>query len=135
MKRLVLESAARVALAVIVALLCLAAVVTYAHAGPLEETRYCTVTPHRNADGSISRRADVLRAFRDMYPCPSTGQTRGACPDWNIDHVIPLAVGGCDAVSNLQWLPTTIKRCAGRDCKDRWERWVYPRHMPRVDLE
>lgn len=133
MKRLVLESAARVALAVIVALLGLATVVTYAHAGPLEETRYCTVTPHRDADGSISRRADVLRAFRDLYPCPSTDQKRGACPGWNIDHVIPLAVGGCDAVSNLQWLPTAIKRCAGQACKDRWERWVYPKQMPRAD--
>lgn len=98
--------------------------------GPLEETRYCTVTPHRDADGSISRRADVLRAFRDLYPCPATGEKRGACPGWNIDHVIPLAVGGCDAVSNLQWLPTAIKRCAGEACKDRWERWVYLKQKP-----
>lgn len=104
-----------------------------AFAGPLEETRYCTITPARDADGSISRRADVLRAFRDLYPCPETGETRGACPGWNIDHVIPLAVGGCDAVSNLQWLPTAIKRCAGQACKDRWERLVYPKQMPRAD--
>lgn len=130
MKRLALESAARVALAAIVSLLGLAAVVTYANAGPLEETRYCTVTPHRDVDGSISRRADVLRAFRDLYPCPATGKKRGACPGWNIDHVIPLAVGGCDAVSNLQWLPTVIKRCAGQDCKDRWERRVYLKQKP-----
>ncbi|MDP3124596.1 MAG: HNH endonuclease signature motif containing protein [Thiobacillus sp.] len=101
--------------------------------GPLEETRYCTATPTRDADGSISRRDDVLRAFRDLYPCPATGEKRGACPGWNIDHVIPLAVGGCDAVSNLQWLPTAIKRCAGQACKDRWERWVYPKQMPRAD--
>lgn len=97
-----------------------------AWAGPLDETRFCTVTPHRDADGSISRRADVLRAFRDLYPCPSTGRKRGACPGWNIDHVVPLAVGGCDAVSNLQWLPVDLKRCAGI-CKDRWERVVYRR--------
>lgn len=98
-----------------------------AFASPLDETRYCTTTPTRDADGSISRRADVLRAFRDLYPCPITGQKHGACPGWNIDHVIPLAVGGCDAVPNLQWLPTAIKRCAGLDCKDRWERRVYLR--------
>lgn len=93
--------------------------------GPFDETRYCTVTPHRDADGSISRRADVLRAFRGHHPCPATGQKRGACPGWNIDHVIPLACGGCDAVSNLQWLRVEIKRCAGDKCKDRWERIVY----------
>lgn len=98
-----------------------------AFGGPLDETRYCTITPTRDADGSISRRADVLRAFRALYPCPETGQKHGACPGWNIDHVIPLAVGGCDAVPNLQWLPTAIKRCAGLDCKDRWERRVYLR--------
>ena len=132
MKLLVLEFAARGALAVVVALLGIAAVVTYANAGQLDETRYCTVTPTRDADGSISRRADVLRAFRDRYPCPSTGKTRGACPGWNIDHVIPLAVGGCDAVPNLQWLPTSIKRCAGEYCKDRWERKVYIRQQKEM---
>lgn len=96
-----------------------------AFAGPLDETRYCTVEPKRTADGSILRRADVLAAFKKAHPCPSTGKTYGACRGWNIDHVIPLAVGGCDAVSNLQWLPVEIKRCAGDKCKDRWERKVY----------
>jgi hypothetical protein len=95
------------------------------HAGALDETRYCTATPHRDVDGSISRRADVLRAYRHLYPCPSTGKTRGACPGWNLDHTIPLACGGCDSVSNLSWLPVEIKRCAGDYCKDRWERRVY----------
>lgn len=94
-------------------------------AGPLDETRYCTVTPHRDKDGSISRRADVLRAFRQLYPCPSTWKTSGACNGWNIDHIIHLACGGCDAVSNLTWLPVQIKRCPGLYCKDRWEREVY----------
>lgn len=95
-------------------------------AGPLDETRYCTVTPSRDADGSISRRADVIRAFRKIHPCPSTGLTTGRCPGWAIDHVIPLANGGCDAVSNLQWLPLELKTCA-KICKDRWERRVYAR--------
>lgn len=103
-----------------------------AHAGALNETRYCTAVPHRDADGSISRRADVLRSFRNRYPCPSTGQQRGACPGWAIDHVIPLACGGCDAVSNLQWLPVEIKRCRGELCKDRWERTIYECRPQRV---
>lgn len=67
----------------------------------------------------------MLRAFRKLYPCPATGKTQGACDGWAIDHVIPLACGGCDAVSNLTWLPTAIKSCAGTTCKDRWERNVY----------
>lgn len=97
-----------------------------AWAGPLDETRFCTVTPNRDKDGSISRRADVLRAFRDLYPCPATGKTRGRCDGWAIDHVIPLAVGGCDSVSNLQWLPNSLKSCP-KICKDRFERDIYRR--------
>lgn len=89
----------------------------------LEETRYCGA-PLRHHDGRILRRMDVLVAFRDLYPCPATGEKRGACPGWAIDHVIPLAVGGCDAVRNLQWLPVELKSCAG-NCKDRWEREIY----------
>ena len=34
----------------------------------------------------------------------------------------PLASGGCDSVTNMQWLPKTIKTCTDDDCKDRWER-------------
>ena len=91
---------------------------------PLVEMRYCGA-PARLADGSIKRRADVLTAFRKAHPCPVTGQPIGTCPGWSIDHVIPLASCGCDAVSNLQWLPNKIKSCAGVYCKDRWERKVY----------
>lgn len=96
-----------------------------AYAGPLEETRYCGAEPKRTADGSILRRADVLREFKRLYPCPSTGRATGPCPGWNIDHTIPLACGGCDSIPNLSWLPVEIKRCAGQFCKDRWERRVY----------
>lgn len=92
---------------------------------PLREARYCTVTPVRDADGSISRRADVLRAFRKAHPCPVTGLVTGACPGWAMDHIIPLACGGCDAVWNLQWLPGGLKSAAGTLPKDRWERVIY----------
>lgn len=96
-------------------------------ASPLDETRYCTDSPIRDLNGRIVRSSEVVRAFRAVHPCPVTNQTKGACPGWNIDHVIPLAVGGCDAVANLQWLPVEIKRCPGLICKDRWEREVYKR--------
>jgi hypothetical protein len=99
-----------------------------ATAGPLDETRYCTATLSRDADGSISRRADVLRAFRGVHPCPSTGETRGRCGGWAMDHVIPLSAGGCDAVANLQWLPNSLKSCAVT-CKDRWEIRVYKKDV------
>lgn len=91
---------------------------------PLKETRYCGV-PKRTTEGRILRRADVLYAFRKLYPCPATGQSQGSCPGWAINHTIPLAVGGCDAVYNLDWMPTAIKSCARPECRDRWEREVY----------
>lgn len=62
--------------------------------------------------------------FRKIHECPSTGRNTGACPGWQVDHVIPLASCGCDIVENLQWLKNTIKTCAGTECKDRWERKV-----------
>ena len=93
--------------------------------GALDETRCCVAEIARDADGKIARRADVLRAFRDLYPCPATGLNRGRCDGWNLDHVLPLACGGFDAVSNLQWLPVEIKRCPGDKCKDRFERRIY----------
>ena len=93
-----------------------------AWAGPLDETRYCG-EPVRNSAGQIIRRSDVLTAFKKVHPCPATGLSKGACPGWSIDHVIPLACGACDEVVNLQWLPNKLKTCAG-DCKDRWERKI-----------
>jgi hypothetical protein len=94
-------------------------IATAAHAQPsspnpisaLEEQRYCGA-PKRDARGEIIRRADVRNAFRRAHPCPVTGLASGACPGWSIDHVIPLACGGCDAVSNLQWLPNALKTAA-----------------------
>jgi 5-methylcytosine-specific restriction endonuclease McrA len=104
-------------------LLCVQAV---AQMPPSTELRYCG-PPLRAADGTIARRTSVVTAFRKIHPCPATGATTGACPGWAVDHVIPLACGGCDAVSNLQWLPSSIKSAAGTDAKDRWERRIYCR--------
>ena len=102
-----------------------------AFAGPLDETRYCGA-PARDAQGQIIRRADVLRAFERAHPCPApVGEkvsllaprarpVTSNCPGWYRDHVIPLACGGCDAVSNLQWLPE-----AQWKAKSRFERKIY----------
>jgi 5-methylcytosine-specific restriction endonuclease McrA len=59
----------------------------------------------------------VRTAFQREHVCPSTGLARGACPGWVIDHIVPLACGGKDAVSNMQW---QTKNDAKE--KDKWER-------------
>lgn len=82
----------------------------------LIETRYCGV--QRDDSGRIKRSARVVKEFEKIHPLPS-GYSRS---DWQVDHVIPLAAAGCDSVSNMQWLPKTIKACKEDDCKDRWER-------------
>ena len=95
-----------------------------ATANPLLDERYCG-EPKRDVKGQIIRRADVVYAFQKVHPCPVTGKTTGACAGWQKDHIIPLVKGGCDAVSNLQWLPIEIKTCKAAYCKDRFEQKVY----------
>jgi hypothetical protein len=101
---------------------------------PLLETRYCGFVP-RLANGDIKRRADVLTAFQKIHPCPSTGLTTGACPDWSKDHQIPLACSGCDSVSNLAWIPNIAKSCSKGYCKDRYERKIYATNPPIPDTD
>jgi hypothetical protein len=80
----------------------------------------------RNADGSIRRSNTARNAFIKAHPCPVTHLSAFPCDGWQIDHVIPLACGGCDAVWNMQWLPESIKKDRGHpDAKDRWELEVY----------
>jgi hypothetical protein len=74
-----------------------------AHCGPLAAREY--------------RSREVAREFQREHPCPSTGKTSGACPGYRKDHIKPLACGGPDAVSNLQWQTIAAARA-----KDRWER-------------
>jgi hypothetical protein len=58
-------------------------------------------------------RSPTLRAeFQRIEPCPSTGLTRGACPGYEVDHAVPLCLGGSrvDIISNLQWLSIEAHR-------------------------
>ncbi len=105
--------------------------VSIAKSGPLDETR-CCIEPVLNKDGTNKRRADVLVAFKKFHPCPATGLSTGSCPNWQLDHVIPLECGGEDSVSNLQWLPLPIKTAAGKYPKDRFERKIYCQPMELV---
>jgi hypothetical protein len=69
----------------------------------------------------------VLAAFVKIHPCPENGSTDvdASCPGWQLNHVVPLANGGCDAVSNLDWMRVEIKTCAQPWCRDRYERRIY----------
>lgn len=50
------------------------------------------------------RSAAERAAFVRENPCPATGQRRGACPGWQVDHITPLCAGGNDTRQNMQWL-------------------------------
>lgn len=89
-----------------------------------DDPKYCGFVP-RTANGEIKRSSTELRKFQLIHPCPSTGLTTGECPGWDIDHVLPLAIGGCDLVGNMQWLPNKIKTCTDPWCKDRFERQIH----------
>lgn len=57
-----------------------------------------------NATAGQRRDRSEVRAFRNANPCPATGQARGACPGWHVDHIIALCAGGPDKRSNMQWI-------------------------------
>ena len=104
---------------------------------PLTDYGYCG-QPKRDARGAIIRDPDVPKAFQEQHPCPSTGLRFGPCLDWYKDHVKPLACGGCDSVSNMQWLHKSIKSGAatiGFYPKDRIERKVYGLEPPVLDTD
>ncbi len=69
------------------------------------------------ADARIPRSAAAKNAFERANPCPATGQPRGPCPGYIVDHVNPLCNGGADAPANMQWQTT-----AEAKAKDREER-------------
>ncbi len=69
------------------------------------------------AAGRLRRNSAARRQFRRGHPCPATGRRGGPCPGYVIDHIIPLACGGPDRPSNMQWQTREEARA-----KDRWER-------------
>lgn len=67
---------------------------------------------------SAADRSRALRAeFMREHPCPSTGRTAGACPGWQVDHVVPLCLGGqaVDAPKNLRWITVADHKTKTRD--------------------
>ena len=57
----------------------------------------------RDNHGRIKRSAAAEDQFKRQQPSPSTGKSKGACPGYVIDHVVPLKRGGKDASENMQW--------------------------------
>ena len=64
----------------------------------------CLLAVCLTAEARIPRDPAQVRAFRNEYPCPATGLKRGACPGWDVDHVIALCAGGADRPENMQWI-------------------------------
>lgn len=62
------------------------------------------------APRSMAERA----AFVRHNPCPETGLRRGACPGWQVDHVVALCAGGPDTRANMQWLTVADHRVKTR---------------------
>ena len=80
---------------------------------PTPQARPRSVSPllSRNASGHIRRSEAVKRTFMRQ-----TGYPRGRL-GYVVDHIKPLACGGSDAPSNMQW-----QTAAAAKAKDRVER-------------
>ena len=56
---------------------------------------------------AVEARSKAARAeFQRHHPCPATGQQRGPCAGYVVDHVVPLCAGGADHPINMQWQTT-----------------------------
>jgi hypothetical protein len=65
----------------------------------------------------LKRSQNAVRQFKREHPCPANGHRKGPCPGYVVDHIIPLACGGKDAPTNMQW--QTVEEAK---LKDKWER-------------
>lgn len=81
-----------------------------AYAQQSKRPDYCR-TCERDSQGRIKRSPTARKAFMRK-----TGYPNGR-PGYRIDHIIPLACGGKDELSNMQWLTIEQKKA-----KDKVER-------------
>ncbi|WP_427500783.1 HNH endonuclease signature motif containing protein [Methylomonas sp. MED-D] len=70
-----------------------------------------------STEAKQERSQAAKEAFKREHPCPANGANHGPCPGYVIDHVTPLACGGADDPSNMQWQTE-----AEGKAKDKWER-------------
>lgn len=67
-------------------------------------------------DAKTKRSAKARADFQIENPCPATGKTKGTCPGYVIDHIVPLKRGGEDTPKNMQWQTKEEAQA-----KDKWE--------------
>lgn len=73
-----------------------------------------SVTTALYAEPKRIRSAAEVLAFKRHNPCPSTGERRGACPGYDVDHIIALCSGGPDTRDNMQWLSKELHKLKTR---------------------
>ena len=69
------------------------------------------------AEARPKRSQSAKVEFKQQHPCPATGLPKGPCKGYVIDHIVPIACGGADAPSNMQW-----HTVGDAQAKDKWER-------------
>jgi 5-methylcytosine-specific restriction endonuclease McrA len=62
------------------------------------------------ASPADARSQSAVTAFKKTHPCPATGKSKGKCPGWQVDHIVPLKCGGRDHASNMQWLTVSAHK-------------------------
>jgi hypothetical protein len=68
----------------------------------------CAATPAPRSQAAVN-------AFKREAPCPATGASRGPCPGYVVDHVVPLCAGGPDKPANMQWQTVAEGKLKDRD--------------------
>jgi hypothetical protein len=71
----------------------------------------------RDSRGHIKRSSAAVVRFKKGHPCPSKGATKGTCPGYVVDHIVPLCACGLDDQSNMQW--QTKEEAKQKDKKER----------------
>ena len=82
-------------------------------ATPAKAPRATKKAPSTTRMKPIARSRAARAAFVRANPCPINARTSGPCPGWEVDHIVPLACGGPDTPTNMQWLTTKENRRKG----------------------
>lgn len=77
-----------------------------------------------DAEARDGRNANEVKKFRMANPCPVTGETRGRCHGYEVDHVVARRCGGPDKAANMQWLSIPAHKLKtareARTCRGKW---------------
>jgi hypothetical protein len=70
----------------------------------------CAAQPSATPKRAPEVRAEFMRA----HPCPANGRTSGACPGFQVDHILAICAGGADSAANMQWLAVDLHKIKTR---------------------